>query len=113
MQQAEKILSEMESLLDNLIESARKLLALSKQVIEEDELMQLQQEQEELLSRLIEKDAEFHKVSSSTREKLLPARVKIDAKIDEFQKLNSEFVENINTAHGLIQFGNAEPKNKK
>ncbi|HEV8052348.1 MAG TPA: hypothetical protein VGP47_07630 [Parachlamydiaceae bacterium] len=113
MQQAEKILSEMGNLLDRIIESARKLLALSKQVIEEDELMRLQQEQEELLSSLIDKDAQFQKTSSAAREKLMPARLKIDGKIDEFQKLNSEFVENINTAHGLIQFGNDVPKIKK
>ena len=113
MQRAEKILNEMESLLDNLIESARKLLALSKQVIEEEELMSLQQEQEELLARLIKKDSEFHQLSSQVREKLMSTRLNIDAKIDEFQKLNSEFVENINIAHGLIRFENSIPKNKK
>lgn len=109
MQQAEQILGEIEDLLDKLIDSANKLLAASQQVIEEDELADLQKDQEVLLERLIEKDAEFHKFSNQIQEKLLPRRLKIDEKIDHFQKLNSDFVENISSAHGVIQF--KKPKN--
>lgn len=113
MQQAEKILSEMEGLLDSLIESAKKLLSLSRQVIEEDELSRLQQEQEALLARLIEKDGEFHKQSNGSLEALMPQRLKIDEKIDYFQKLNADFVENISTAHGLIQFDKGRIKKRQ
>lgn len=104
MQQAEQVLGEIESLLDQLIDSAQKLLTVSQQVMEEEELTNLQKDQEALLEKLIEKDAEFHKFSNITQEKLLPRRLKIDEKIDHFQKLNSEFVDNISSAHGVIQF---------
>lgn len=110
MQQAEKILGEMESLLDSLIESAKKLLALSKQVIDEEELTRLQEEQEILLSKLVDKDGEFHLLPNASDQELMPKRLKIDGKIDQFQKLNADFVENINTTHGLIQFDKKHSK---
>ena len=94
----------MEGLLDNLIESARILLNHSRQVIDENELIRLQEEQEVLLAKLIDKDTEFHQIPAHSDQSFMPRRLKIDEKIDLFQKLNAEFVENINTANGLIQF---------
>jgi hypothetical protein len=104
MNQAEKILGEMEGLLDSLIESARTLLNHSTQVIDENELVRLQEEQEILLTKLIDKDTEFHQLPNHSNQSLMSIRLKIDEKIDLFQKLNAEFVENINAANGLIQF---------
>lgn len=104
MQKAEKILGEMEELLNHLIESAKKLLDLSKHVIDEDELLHLQEEQETLLIHLVKKDGDFHKLPNASDTNLMPRRLKIDEKIDEFQRLNAAFVENINATHGLIQF---------
>lgn len=104
MQRTEKILGEMENLLDSLIESAKKLLDLSHHIVDEDELIRLQEEQEALLATLVKKDADFHKLPDSSNEKLMPRRLKIDEKIDHFQKLNAAFVENINSTHGLIHF---------
>lgn len=104
MQRADKILDEMEKLLDSLIESAKKLLELSHNVIDEDELIGLQEEQEALLIALVKKDANFHKLPNASSENLMPRRLKIDEKIDRFQKLNAAFVENINASHDLIQF---------
>lgn len=113
MQQAGLILSEMEALLNSLLDNAMKLLMLSQQVIEESELMSLQKEQEILLSKLIEKDSEFHNLTNVSQEKLVQFRLKIDKKIDDFQKLNAEFLENISAAHGLIQFDRGSVKNIK
>ena len=104
MPKTEHILQEMESLLDGLLENARKLLVLSKQVIEEEELTVLQKEQEALLSELIKKDSELHHLNEISKNDLYESRANIDAKIGEFQKLNAEFLENIRAAHGLIQF---------
>jgi hypothetical protein len=108
MQKAEKIIDEMEDLLDSLVESAKQLLALSQHVIEEDELVRLQEEQESLLASLVQKDEEFHKLPKLTQDSLMPRRLKIDEKIDHFQKLNASFVENINASHGLIRFDNGK-----
>lgn len=110
MEQAKKILDDMETLLDRLIESAKKLLTLSQQVIEEDELTSLQQHQEVLLENLIQKDADFHKLPNISQATLISLRRKIDTKIDDFQKLNADFLENLNKAHGLIQFNKGHLK---
>jgi len=104
IQQAKQNLSEIESLLDQLIESARALLLLSKQVIEEDEFVHLQEKQEKLLEKLIKKDDEFHELPEKLQEDLLDIRLQINEKIDQFQALNAEFIQNINASHGLIQF---------
>lgn len=113
MPKTEHILIEMETLLDSLLENAKKLLALSRQVIEEDELMALQKEQEVLLANLIDKDAQLQQLNSTPQEQLKQSRLKIDQKIDDFQKLNAEFLENISTAHGLIQFDKGRIKKRQ
>lgn len=104
MQKAEKIISDMEGLLDRLIESAKKLLVLSENIIEEDELNRLQEEEQTLLAALVKKDEDFQKQPQASQDSLMPKRLKIDEKIDHFQKLNAAFVENINASHGLIKF---------
>lgn len=117
MGQPEKILNEMDKILDQLIENGHKLLAASKQVIEEDELMRLQKEQETILDKLIAHDTSFQKCSSehsnkALGDKLVLLRAKIDEKIETFQKLNTEFVENISAVHGLIQFDKGRIKKR-
>lgn len=110
MQKADKIVDEMEALLDKLVESAQKLLELSKHEIDEDELNRLQEEQEMLLTALVQKDEDFHQLPKAAQEKQMPRRIEIDEKINHFQELNANFVENINAAHGLIKFGETPAK---
>lgn len=112
MRQTETILAEMENLLDHLIGNARELLAISKQVIEEQELIRLQQIQDELLTTLVEKDAEFHLLPEDTQKKFILLRYRIDEKIDEFQQLNADFLENISNAQGVIQFNKGRLKKR-
>lgn len=112
-QQAEQVLNEMEKLLDKLVESAKSLLLLSRQVIEEDELLRLQQDQEELLEKILQKDEEFHALPTKIQEEMGSQRLKINEKIDQFQQLNGEFIQNINTSQGLIQFDQKALKKRK
>ena len=115
MLQPEKLLNEMDKILNQLIENGNKLLAASKQVIEEDELMRLQKEQETMLDKLIAHDTSYQKCSleqNSKGNKLSLLRAKIDEKIEAFQKLNAEFVENISAVHGLIQFDKGHIKKR-
>lgn len=105
MPQAKKILTEMDSILDGLIENARKILKASQQVIAEEDLTRLQKEQKTLVDKLTDKDSQFNKCDDKgTKQGIGTLRKQIDDKIDLFQKLNAEFVDNIAAAHGLIQF---------
>lgn len=113
IQQAEQVLSEMETLLDSLVETAKNLLKLSQQVIAEDDLFRLQQEQENLLEKLVHKDEEFHEFPKMVQEGLMSERLKINEKIDQFQQLNAEFIQNINESHGLIKFDKGHFKKHK
>jgi hypothetical protein len=113
IQQAEQVLKEMESLLDKLVETARSLLKFSRQVIVEEDLFRLQQEQEILLEKLFQKDHEFHELPKMVQKELMPQRLKINEKIDQFQQLNAEFIQNINESRGLIQFDQGTSKTPK
>lgn len=108
----DKILNEMDKLLNALILGAEKLLELSQQVIPEEEFIKLQEKQDILLSKLIEKDQELHSHQNLTEPKWQSMRKEIDRKIDLFQKLNDDFVEKITAAHGLIRFDSAGVKKK-
>lgn len=101
------ILIEMDKILDQLVETAEKLCQLSKQGFEEDELITLQQAQEQMVNKLTTLDDAFKNVpAKGGSEPIL--RESIDQKIEEFQRLNSMFIDNIKTSHG---FG--RPKKKK
>ncbi len=105
MKKAEVILVQMDELLNLLIDNANKLLALSQQVIAEEELAPLQTSQQELLDELVAQDEAFHKtLPSPSHNYQSPLRSQINAKLDQFEQLNASFIENITSAHGLIQF---------
>jgi hypothetical protein len=108
----EIILNEMGHLLDKLISGAENLLELSQQVIPEEEFVKLQDHQEELLGKLIEKDQALHSHKDLLNPSLQTMRKEIDRKIDLFQKLNTDFVEKISAAHGLIHFDSTGVKKK-
>lgn len=108
------ILNEMNGILDQLIENAQKLNELSLQVIAEDEITPLQEQQQELLSALVELDNTFHRGGAGlSKKKTSPLRMAIDEKIETFQCLNSSFVEKIMNTHGLIQFKDDKSKKTK
>lgn len=94
------ILQEMDKILEQLVKTAEKLCVLSKQGFEEDELVKLQKAQEQMVNKLTTLDDAFKNVSSNgSTEPIL--RERIDQKIEEFQRLNTTFIDNIKTTHGL------------
>ena len=105
MAEARKILMEMDRLLDQLIDNAQQLLAVSLHAIEEEELTKLQSVQEELLAHLIQKDELYYKIAeASSNTRIHPLRSQIDKKLEDFQSLNMRFIQNITASRGIIQF---------
>lgn len=114
MSKANKILSEMEDVLDKLIENAQKLHNLSKHAIAEEELSPLQSIQQELLSTLVSLDDTYHNAHPNpSHVDDLTINKRIQKKLDVFEQLNSSFVDNIVNSHGLIQFETAKLKKTK
>lgn len=93
---------EMSQLLNDLVQVATKLRDLSLQVISEEDLNPLQKRQKAILSRLEAIDEQIrenyrYQIDSATKGH-------IHNRLQTFQHLNQEFVQNLNTSHGLIQF---------
>lgn len=103
MKNAEEILFEMDTLLDQLIQNAQRLKEISAQTVSEHELEVLQNKQEELITKLLKLDSEFNKVSNSSIASS-PTSKKIEQKLKDFQLINQNFIENISTTPGLIRF---------
>ena len=103
MPMPDEILIEMDHILDQLIKTAEQLRDLSIQVFEEDELEKLQQAQELMVTKLVDLDDAF-KVACKGHpfKKENPIRARIDQKIDEFQNINSNFIENVKESHTVI-----------
>lgn len=90
----------MHHVLDELIRIATKLRNISRQRVGEEELAPLQKEQERVLHELSQLDRVLQNddlVSEATH-------AQFHKKLMEFQTLNQEFIQNLNTSHGLIQF---------
>lgn len=101
----EKILSEMEKILQQLIINAEQLRKLSQQVVSEEQLIPLQRKQEELLKQLKASDSRFIEIlEGNTKRYKSQTRVRIGEMLDYFQKLNENFIHNLHSGPGLIQF---------
>lgn len=102
MKSLEHYVDQMNQLLNELVLVATKLRDISLQVISEEELTPLQKRQDELLIELEKIDQKLHdsyrdQVDSATQQKF-------HDQLQTFQTLNQEFVQNLNSSHGLIQF---------
>jgi hypothetical protein len=114
MQKAEDILSEMESILDQLVLNAEHLHEVSQKVIAEEELTSLQARQELLMSSLLKLDHDFQDAAThSAQDRKTPLQNRIQKKLDLFEKLNSSFIKNIISSHGLIRFEEGKDKKQK
>lgn len=114
MQAVEKILKEMDSTLDLLIENAEKLQEISRRVIAQEELTPLQKKQEELISKLMEMDAKFYnEYPKEAKSYHSDKRDSVADKLEKFQVLNAKFVNNITSRQGLIQFEMSKDKRHK
>lgn len=95
-------LNQMHKLLDQLIETAKALKELSKQVVSEEELNSLQQQQKELLSQL---EASDQIIEADYRNQMEENDHRnVSNKLHTFQSLNHDFIQNLQESHGLIQF---------
>ena len=104
MQPLKEVVREMEILLDRLIENAKRLLELSKQVIVEDEVVALQKVQDDMVTQLTDLDGKRAALCASFESSEMPNQGRIDEKIDVFQNLNTQFIENLSAMRGLIHF---------
>lgn len=117
MPTTEKILEEMDVILDRLIQIAETMHRLSKQVISEGELAPLQKSQEELVEKLEILDTAFQKAekqqaNSKSLSKPSALRSQIAKKIERFQVINTGFIENLKTGQKLIEIEAPAPKSK-
>lgn len=115
MSNVEKLLKEMDGVLDQLIDNAEKLHEISKKVIAEEELTALQSRQQELLTSLLSLDEACHQAGlSKSKKEYSKLNTSIQEKLNIFEQLNSSFVNNVVSSHGVIQFqGRKTQKPKK
>lgn len=93
---------QMKHLAYDLVEVATKLRDLSLNVVSEEDLLSLQSRQGEILKELETTDQE---IRLHYREQLDESvKTEIDQQLAKFQELNREFIKNLNSSHGLIQF---------
>jgi hypothetical protein len=102
MKSLQYYIDHMNQLLSELIQIATQLRDMSFQVISEEDLAPLQKRQEELLTQLEDIDQQLqknyrHQLSTAMEEQ-------IHNQLQTFQQLNQEFIQNLSTSHGLIQF---------
>jgi len=99
-----QILEQMEGLLDQLLQTAETMQALSRQVVSENELVSLQQKQSELVAQLTALDASFHKIHAKKSEPDLSGLQKrIREKLKLFQDVNVGFIDNLKTGQKIIE----------
>lgn len=103
MPTSDKILEQMDSILDQLLQTAKTLKGLSRQVVATRELTNLQKSQEKLVEQLTALDAAFQKANKH-KPKPSPLHTQIAKKLATFQSLNTGFIDNLKIAHGLLDF---------
>lgn len=110
----EKILEQMDAILDQMIQTAETLQKLSLQVSSDDELAPLQRSQENLVAQLASLDLSFQKaMQQAGNKKTSPLRPKIVEKLKQFQALNEGFIENLRTGQKLVEVEAPSSKKKK
>lgn len=110
----EKILKEMDKILNELINTAERLQSISHQVISKEELALLQGSQSKLVDQLIELDNAFkNALKGQPPNTDLSLREDIEKKLALFEKLNANFIENLTSSHPLLKLGTPKPKSKE
>lgn len=111
MKSLEGYTDRMNRLLNELTQVATQLRDMSLQVISEEDLAPLQKKQEELLIELESNDRQLqqnfrHQLSGALQEQF-------HHQLQIFQQLNQEFIQNLSTSHGLIQFELHHPEDNE
>lgn len=102
MKSLQYYIDQMNQLLSELVQVATQLRDMSLQVISQEDLAPLQKHQEELLNQLENADQQLQKYYRQQVEAV--TRENFHQQLKVFQTLNQEFIQNLNTSHGLIQF---------
>ena len=102
MESLQDYVDQMNHLLNELIQVATQLRDMSLQVISEEDLAPLQKRQEELMLQLEKADQQLQhdyrlQLSGGIQKQF-------HDQLQTFQQLNQEFIQNLGTSHGLIQF---------
>lgn len=106
MKADEEILIKMEQLVDELLSNAKALREISSQVAPEEEIAALQKKQHTYIRELVTLEKAFReKHNISSEEAQLPISSRIRDKLQQFQKMNEAFIENVNANQGTIHFG--------
>ena len=90
-----------------LVGTAKQLLKLSTETPTQETIQPLQEKQQELIDRLSELEASEPNLRES------PSWNTIEENIQEFQKLNEKFIENMRVRQGLVHFEIKELKKQK
>jgi HD superfamily phosphohydrolase len=102
MKSLQHYVDHMNQLLKELIQVATQLRDMSFQVISEEDLEPLQKQQEDLLSQLEMTDQQ---IQGNYRDQIeTKTQAYFHNQLEIFQQLNQEFVQNVNSSQGLIQF---------
>jgi hypothetical protein len=111
MVREKELLTQMGTLLDQLIQISGRMNQLAAHALSEPELNELQDQQSAWMEELIALDEKCHELEpSDVHVSNATLRERNRQKIIEFEKLNNTFIENIANGHGLIRF---EEKSKK
>lgn len=96
------LIQHIELILNELVETAEKLVLLSQQPMLEEEVANLQQEEQRLFHQLQGLD---RVLSLSDSEALTSSEyLSVKGLLEKFQKLNQSFIENVNSRKGLLLF---------
>ncbi len=105
MTSAEEILSKMEKALDDLLANARQIVEVSLRPFSQSDLQSLQQRQQELSQQLQELDTRLNQeYPNAASESNFAAVQHMEEGLQEFQKLNNVFMDNMRKQHTIIQF---------
>jgi hypothetical protein len=105
MKEAEKILEKMEQILDQIVANAEKMKELSLKSINEKELTPLQHNQDELVLKLQELDAQYKNAAKHQHvEHAEEISKRIESKLNHFQQVNASFIENLRNNQKVVRF---------
>ena len=104
MTSREELLAQIEEIATQLVAAADQLKRATLTSFTEEELDPLQQHQDQLMARLIELDAMYRMHYSEHAPQADHASTRIKKLLDQFQRLNDAFLDNVRRAKGVIQF---------
>jgi hypothetical protein len=98
MNKTKELLVEIDVVLDQILDIAARLKAISQSVIAKEEVAGLQKAQEELLQKLLALEEEHKKEDPKIADpSILDIQKTIHQKLELFEELNANFIENLSS----------------